>query len=165
MNHITCVIGKEKTVLKLASETLDPDCYGVTEKGSLVLNYDNPDSQRFAYHCSRTTSTLLNPIIDWSDSDVWEFLSYYGCRSNPLYECGYKRVGCIGCPMGSTISRMREFERYPKYKAHYIRAFDRMIKTNTDINYTWDSGNEVFQWWLGITVGQMSFFDEMENAF
>lgn len=50
-------------------------------------------------HCYRTTSVMVNPIVDWTDDDVWEFLHHYGYSANPLYQCGKKRIGCIGCPM------------------------------------------------------------------
>ena len=52
------------------------------------------DQQDFLHHCYRDRSVSVNPIIDWSDADVWQFLNHYGCKSNPLYACGEKRVGC-----------------------------------------------------------------------
>ena len=90
---------------------------------------------------------MLNPIIDWSDDDVWEFLEYHGCKSNPLYQCGYARVGCVGCPMSS--NQATEFARYPKYAQNYIRAFDRMIvkRQEDGLETVWQTGQEVFDWW------------------
>ena len=38
-----------------------------------------------------------------------------------------KRLGCIGCPMAGEKKRLADFERYPKYKAAYIMAFEKMI--------------------------------------
>ena len=94
---------------------------------------------------------MVNPIVDWSDEDVWEFLQHYGCESNPLYGCGFKRIGCIGCPMAGKHHREAEFERYPAYKRAYIRAFEKMLeKRRADGKDTtiWGSGQEVFDWWL-----------------
>ena len=108
------VIGKPKTVERIAEEMgLDGR---INRQGGYVLNDDNDSSRRFVEMCYRTTSTMVNPVVDWSDEDVWEFLRHYGCQSNPLYECGYKRIGCIGCPNASCANRKREFARYPKYK-------------------------------------------------
>ena len=47
-----------------------------------------------------------------------------------LYDEGYQRIGCIGCPMGGSKNMMREFERYPKYKDLYIKAMQRMVETH-----------------------------------
>lgn len=93
---------------------------------------------------------MVNPIVDWTDDDVWEFLHHYGCKSNPLYECGFKRIGCIGCPMAGKHQRESEFERYPGYKKAYIHAFEKMLdKRRADGKDTiWESGQEVFDWWI-----------------
>lgn len=145
------VIGKPKTVERIAEEMgLDGR---INRQGGYVLNDDNDSSRRFVEMCYRTTSTMVNPIVDWSDEDVWEFLRHYGCQSNPLYECGYKRIGCIGCPLGRYASMKREFARYPKYKENYIRAFDRMLKRRVEkglpIPPMWYDGEAVFKWWIG----------------
>lgn len=110
---------------------------------------------------------MINPIIDWSDSDVWAFLKYYGCKSNPLYQCGFCRIGCIGCPM-SGKHRYAEFRRYPIYKLNYIKAFDRMLANlkkdahnNGEIfNIGWQSGEDVFRWWMGENIDQLRIDDE-----
>lgn len=154
------IIGKPKTTQKTAEE-FGAD-YDLTDKGGLVMNMDNSPNRRLVEHCYRTTSTMLNPIIDWSENDVWQFLRYYGCESNPLYRCGKKRVGCIGCPMANAKKRIIEFEKYPKYKQLYINAFDKMLQQNKnkEHHYNWHTGIDVFNWWLGIDENQMNFFEE-----
>lgn len=141
-------IGKPKATEKLAEE-LGVD-YRVTKLGGLVLNDDNDENRRMVEHCYRTRKTMVNPIVDWTDEEVWEFLHHYGCRSNPLYECGFKRIGCIGCPMAGKQQRLSEFERYPAYKKAYIHAFNKMVeKRRTDGKDTvWENGEEVFDWWI-----------------
>lgn len=159
-NGVAKIIGKSKTVEKMASD-LDAD-YFINKAGGLVLNTDNDVSRRMVEQCYRTTSTMVNPILEWEDRDVWSFLKYYGCRSNPLYECGFCRIGCIGCPMAGK-HRYFEFERYPKYKENYIKTFDRMLITlkakGLNSKNCWQSGEEVFQWWMGEDVNQMSLFE------
>lgn len=162
------VIGKPKTMLKKAerSEMIENVDYRRTEKKGLVLNLDNDLSRRFVESCYRTTSTLLNPIIDWSDSDVREFLRYYGCEGNPLYQCGYKRVGCVGCPMAGYDHMREEMARYPEFKRLYIKAFSRMLKeykeVHPDYDGFWRTGYDVYKFWLGEDLNQLSFFDEEE---
>lgn len=122
--NLVNVIGKPKHMRELAD--WNQADYEIGPKGAIVLNTDNDANRRFVEYCYRTTSTMVNPIIDWTDEDVWDFLHHYGCKSNPLYECGFKRIGCVGCPMGGSASMKREFARWPKYKQIYIHAFDRM---------------------------------------
>jgi phosphoadenosine phosphosulfate reductase len=125
------------------------------------MNDDNDNSRRMVEHCYRTTQTMVNPIVDWTD-DVWDFLNHYGCKSNPLYQCGFKRIGCIGCPMAAK-HRYAEFARYPIYQQNYIKAFDRMLKRREELgknaNLSWRNGTDVFRWWMGEDFTQMRFED------
>lgn len=158
-SELVQIIGKPKTIEKAAIEQgID---YEVTPKGGIVLNTDNDENRQFVEQCYRTTSTMINPIVDWENQDVWEFLHHYGCESNPLYQKGFCRVGCIGCPLGGSKSMKREFELYPKYKEMYIHAFDRMIiKRNEKGRHTvWKDGEECFAWWIGDDPNQVSFDD------
>jgi len=156
------IIGKEKTTQKYMSE--NDINFRLTNQGGVVLNFDNADSRRAVEHCFRTTSTMINPILNWTEDDVWEFLHHYGCESNPLYQCGRKRIGCIGCPMQGR-KRRRDFQIYPKYYHNYIRAFDRMLEEILDSGKTikdlsWRSGEDVMYWWISdVTTlqGQITF--------
>lgn len=151
------IIGKPRTTEKyLEQENIE---YKKNKKGGIVLNLDNAESRRAVEFCYRTTATLVNPIIDWTDQDVWEFLKHYGCKSNPLYECGHGRIGCIGCPLGGYASMKKEFRIYPKYMQIYIHTFDKMIKVRLEQGKKteWKSGEEVFYWWLNLDGSQMLF--------
>lgn len=117
-------------------------------------------------HCYRTTSTLINPIIDWTEDDVWTFLHHYGCESNPLYQCGFKRIGCIGCPMGQGRQQKEQFARWPKYRDLYVKAFDRMLEKRKEHglktkNNTWIDGEHVMRWWVGDDPMQITLSDYM----
>lgn len=110
------------------------------------LDPDNMDDDMVRY-CMQSKGFILNPIIDWTDDEVWEFIHRYNVPYCELYDQGFKRLGCIGCPM-STQAR-KELEMYPKYKQAYIRAFSRMLKNPVKRNYTkWQTGEEVYSWWL-----------------
>ena len=143
------IIGKPKTTQKYAEEIGAE--YEINKQNGLVMNDDNDASRRMVEHCYRTTKTMVNPIIDWTDDDVWEFLRHYGCRSNPLYECGFKRIGCVGCPMAGK-NRISQFEKYPQFKNNYIKAFERMIKAIKEANKPTKltNGQEVFDWWISL---------------
>ena len=77
---------------------------------------------------------------------------------NPLYACGFERVGCIGCPMAGKHRKV-QFARYPKIKAAYVRAFDRMLaeRRKRELPCAWQTGEDVMHWWMedGVLPGQM----------
>jgi phosphoadenosine phosphosulfate reductase len=121
-------------------------------KNTVILNADNAENRRQFEHCELKGKRVFNPIVDWKDADVWEFLKYYGCDSNPLYQCGFKRVGCVGCPLARKKVQMMEFERYPKYYDAYLRAFQKMLDKRIADGKpatTWKNGQDVMDWWLG----------------
>lgn len=157
------IIGKPVSTEKAAWE-FDAE-YEKNEFGSVILNTNNAQSRRLVEHCYRTTSTMVNPIIDWTDDDVWDFLHHYGCDSNPLYHEGCKRIGCIGCPLSGSKQMKADFIRYPKYKEAYIRAFDKMLVAREERGLSkkdyvgWDTGENVMRWWLGEDVAQIRLDD------
>lgn len=76
--------------------------YHKPHKDSLILNDDNDVSRRLVEQCYRTQKTMLNPIVDWTEDEVWEYLNeMVKVPHCSLYDNGYKRIGCIGCPMGN----------------------------------------------------------------
>ena len=152
------IIGKPATVRKTA-ENMGVE-YTVSKMDGLILNYDNDSSRRFVEQCYRTTSTMLNPIIDWTEPEVWEFLHYYGCEGNPLYKCGRSRIGCIGCPMKSHKGMQNDFAQYPKYKKAYLKTFDRMLEVRKEAGKetaNWETSLDVYKWWVGIDPDQLTF--------
>lgn len=160
------IIGKPKTTSRLADDA--GAIYRVNDKGGLVLNFDDAAGRRLVERCYRTTATMINPIIDWTDEDVWDFLRYYGCEGNPLYQCGFSRVGCIGCPMARPKRRKQEFALFPKYRENYVRAFDRMLeKRRADGKecYSWETGEDVMRWWLEDDPSQITLADLEDMAY
>lgn len=96
--------------------------------GNLVFMDDNEETRRMVEHCFRKKRTTVNPIIDWGDDDVWEFLNEVAKVPHCcLYDEGFTRLGCIGCPLQGREGMIRDFERWPRYKELYIRAFEKMI--------------------------------------
>lgn len=50
----------------------------------LCCSGDNDESRRMVEMCYKTREKTVNPIVDWDDRDVWQFLYNYGGDSNPL---------------------------------------------------------------------------------
>lgn len=116
---------------------------------------------------------IINPIYEWTDSDVWMFIRDRKMKHNPLYDMGFSRVGCVGCPLSG--NQVNELERYPKYKQNYIKAFDRMLKrrkengkddiTGKEGLHKWVDGEAVYKWWINDTSipGQTDIFDFLDK--
>lgn len=120
------------------------------ENRRIFLMSDNEYKRMMLENCTIKGKHILNPIIDWSDKEVWEFIRHYNIPYPTLYDEGYNRLGCIGCPMAPIKQRLKEFKRYPKQKINYIKAFDRMIKNRNErgLLTSWKNGQEVFDWWI-----------------
>lgn len=61
-----------------------------------------------------------------------------------------------------------DFIKYPKYRAAYVRAFDKMCKARDEAglvnNGAWRDGEHVMRWWVGEDPNQITLFDYMEEA-
>lgn len=130
----------------------------------VVLNNDNDDLRRVTEACASKNKRTVNPIIDWTDGEVWDFLRDRKVACNPLY-CEFGRVGCVGCPMAGKSGREREFLRWPRYLGLYLGAFDRMLRERDDRGkktYGWQDAMDVYRWWMEYDVlpGQIDLLEE-----
>jgi phosphoadenosine phosphosulfate reductase len=91
----------------------------------------------------------FNPIIDWSEAEVWQYIRKEKIPYCSLYDEGFKRLGCIGCPMQGPSGMKRDFLRWPTYSKSYIRSFDRMldVRKSRGLDTQWKNGRDVMQWW------------------
>jgi phosphoadenosine phosphosulfate reductase len=156
------ILKKNKQVLKELDGNTN---FSSTIRGGVVLTNDNEDSRRMIEHCYKRTKVLINPIIEWEDSDVWDFIKVNKIPYCSLYDEGFSRLGCIGCPMARTQGREKEFIRWPKYKDAYIRSFWKMLderKKKGKDTKNWETGKDVFNWWMEYDVlpGQINLFEE-----
>lgn len=122
--------------------------YDRGKKKRKSLDPDNPDNAEMAQFCPIKGKSIINPVIDWSNEDIWEFIHRYEIPYCSLYDQGYTRLGCIGCPMN--IKAAEELERYTKYKQAYLRAFERMLEElrKNDKTTSWKTAQDVMDWWL-----------------
>ena len=126
------------------------EIYAPSIKDKRILNADNDEDRRLIEHCLQKRKYICNPIVDWTDGQVWGFIRKEHLPYCELYDQGKKRLGCIGCPMASREEKIKDFERYPKFKDAYIRAFDRMLdnRKKSGLTTEWATGEEVMEWWI-----------------
>lgn len=122
------------------------DAASLFENADSAIEHDD----NFLRSCRIRGKTSFQPILEWTDDDVWQFIDERCIETNPLYADGFKRIGCIGCPFASRAEREREFDRWPKYKEAYMRAFDKMLahRRERGLETQWTTSQEVFDWWM-----------------
>ena len=102
--------------------------------------------RRMIETCYRSkTKQFLNVIIDWSTDDVWQYIRQENIDYCKLYDEGFKRLGCVLCPMSREVKR--DMERWPQI----ARAWERAIKASFNpvhSKYGFKTPEEYWQWWL-----------------
>lgn len=120
---------------------------------------------------SPTHGTMLAPIAYWTDEDVWNFIKSRNLPYCDLYDQGFKRLGCIGCPLAGKSGQDREFSRWPKYEAMWKRAvfkfYDRwhgVPNRKGEPRYFEDFGSAqgLWDWWRSgkASEGEAQCFQE-----
>ena len=99
---------------------------------------------------------MLCPILHWRDDDVWRFIRDNALPYCSLYDDGWKRIGCVGCPMAR--SRARDFARWPGYEKQWRRLFQRIWQRRTLTlqrdgrewfgDRFFDNWKEMWEWWM-----------------
>lgn len=109
--------------------------FEVKNKTTLKKNKELIDDY-FEENCQSVgTSSIiqLKPIIDWSDSDVWDYIEHYNLPINPEYE--YRnRVGCLVCPKANFTSNYISLMKYPKLIDAFILARQKRLDIDWIIN-------------------------------
>lgn len=122
-----------------------------SSKRQVMLNNDNDEARRMMETCVMKGKHILNPIIEWTDTDVWTFIKSRGISYCKLYDEGFTRLGCIACPMAGPKGMERELARYPKFRALYLKAFEKMIAARRERGLSCDFFTDpetVMQWWI-----------------
>lgn len=141
------------------------DAKARTDGGGKLPNDESVYDCTFITKAKRKENLICNPIYEWTDSEIWEFIQDRKMKYNPLYDKGFYRVGCIGCPLAGKEQK-RELQLYPIYAENYKKAFQRMLDSqnkksgmkNKKYSKLWKDGESVFKWWIedDTIEGQMS---------
>ena len=152
------------------AEQFESSLQSAKELGWSPEHEDSFDCE-FIAMAKRNNELIVNPIYEWTDADVWEYIRYYNVPYCSLYDKGFDRLGCLLCPLTSNKKRMREAELYPVYKDNYIKAFGRMLearkragKNDYDGHGKWTDAMSVYRWWMmDDTISGQLRFDENMN--
>lgn len=134
---------KKRDELEIASDKKRGD--------NIIMPFDNSEKRRIFETCYQDNQRRINPLAYWTDSDIWSYSKDVGLEQCGLYNEGFERLGCIGCPMARRAGREQEFRRWPKFKAQYLRTAQHIIDDKPDSHYfkqKFRSGQEYFDWWM-----------------
>lgn len=95
-------------------------------KPAVEINITNADGERVLGCIHGKETLLISPIINWSNEDVWTFLNTLDIAHCELYDQGWRRIGCILCPMSSPKQKRIDEERWPHVKRNWIKAIKKI---------------------------------------
>jgi phosphoadenosine phosphosulfate reductase len=123
-----------------------------SRRKSILLSYDDDENRRTFELCYRDCQKRFNPIVRWSNEDIWNYSRDAKLEQCSLYAENFHRLGCIACPMAGEAGRRRELDRWPGFRKLYLRTFRRMVETrkqrNMKIMDNGETAEEWFEWWL-----------------
>lgn len=90
---------------------------------------------------------LISPIIDWTERDVWEYLNSRGIPHCTLYDRGYRRIGCILCPMSPLRQKRREMEEYPHVRKKWLETI-QWLMDNKWQKHKYRTAEDAMEWWI-----------------
>lgn len=92
----------------------------------------------------------LHPIIDWADTDIWEYIRGENLPYCSLYDEGWKRIGCVCCPNGGAAKMLSDAARWPKIADAYKRSMQRCVdkRIADGLPTEWRTGQEMWDWWI-----------------
>lgn len=106
--------------------------------------------------------TVVSPVIDWYDFDIWLYLLSKKIDFNAAYRLGYSRVGCWCCPNNSQwsefLSKLHMPELYGQFRQTIVDFASQIGKPDPE-EYV-DSGNwKARQGGNGVEMAQKSIIE------
>jgi phosphoadenosine phosphosulfate reductase len=132
------------------------ECYG---KGRVVVTgvrreESKKRSERVLYepYTKDKKTIFLNPIVDWKDKTVWDYIHSNNLPYCSLYDEGFERIGCVMCPLAGGEQMEKEAKKWPKFYNAYLRAIRRGLERAKARGRTsFVSGltaEETMRWWV-----------------
>lgn len=139
LNEVVVIgIRKQESIHRAKRKVFTNDC---------KLGYDKP---------------LLSIILDWTETEVFEFLEKRHISVCYLYKT-MKRIGCIGCPMNYKSQR-NELRMFPMFRKAYINTIDKLRKQHGKyLNF--ESAEDAFNWWCSGISQRKYFADKKQLKF
>lgn len=121
---------------------------------NIIFPFDNSENRRTFEYCYAHAEKRLNPLAYWPDSYIWDYSRETGLEQCGLYQEGFSRLGCIGCPMAGESGRRMEFARWPGFERLWLLYFDKLVALRNELGLAnlYATGREWFEWWMSDTA-------------
>ena len=70
----------------------------------------------------------INPILEWTEVDIWNYIKHYELPYHPLYDIGYTRLGCWLCPFQNKGDFKRLKDKFPNLYETLITSLTENVK-------------------------------------
>lgn len=136
---------------------------GKTKKDAEIKDLDKMESLNF--QCvNGSDKFMLYPILEWTESDVWQFIARQKLPYNNVYD-DLSRVGCLFCPFAGTEQILFNAAKYPKHWSLLKKSFGKYLENKKEKDF--ETVEEYFDWWLSkesvkeykAEKSQLSLFD------
>jgi len=99
--------------------------------------------------CDRNSKGKIHafPILNWKEKNIWDYIKENKLPYPEWYDLGFKRMGCVGCPLANQKQRIREYKMFPRYVYAAIKAIDKNIKAGKCLS-KFNDPYEAFYWWI-----------------
>lgn len=99
-------------------------------------------------HCvGSKDKVVIAPLFYWEESDIWEYIHMNNMKTCSLYDEGFRRVGCIMCPLASAAAKKLHLQRFPLFRDRYYLPIIRELMARGKYQ-GFGSAEEVFDWWM-----------------
>ena len=103
---------------------------------------------------------LVSPILYWTAREVWQFLNSNNIPHCKLYDEGYKRIGCILCPMSNYKQKLKDSQRFPHVRRKWIQTIQKLIDAGY-ITRNFTDAEFGFNWWISDKGFDQYYADEV----
>lgn len=136
-------------------------------------------NEYFEEHCQSTGTAgiiQLKPIIDWTDTNVWDYIKLHNLPVNPEYKVS-RRVGCIVCPKADFTSNYIGLMKMPKLIDAFIMAREKAerkhhsdwIFTKSGEDFSNDKPYYICRWlnhsFMPFTKKQEQLYKQLREAY
>jgi phosphoadenosine phosphosulfate reductase len=118
--------------------------------GVRALESPKRQNRKMVDFCTPLRKKVLHPIIDWTVWEIWQYIKDNDIEYCKLYDEGFDRIGCVGCPMAGAKKMKADFQRWPYFYRMFLKTFKDMVeeRRRAGLPDYWKNEFEVMAWWL-----------------